>query len=131
MNVRPKGDVGGGNAVGAILVTLATDIADPVERLTAITARPRRQGAAEDHVAERGDLPTARRCWRRRRCRLTSAMTGSRPPLPFAFNLCVSNVPGPRETLYLTEAAWRRLYPVSIPIHGMALNITLHGYADS
>ena len=50
--------------------------------------------------------------------------------MPFTFNLCVSNVPGPRETLYLNGSRLEATYPVSIPMHGMALNITLHGYAD-
>lgn len=61
---------------------------------------------------------------------ITSAMTGITAPLPFTFNLCVSNVPGPRETLYLNGSRLEAAYPVSIPMHGMALNITLHGYAD-
>src|SRR6202043_3388752 len=38
VNVRPKGDTGGGNSVGAMLVAMGTDTADPVERLQTITA---------------------------------------------------------------------------------------------
>lgn len=38
VNVRPKGDPGGGNAVGAMLASMATDVADPVERLRAVAA---------------------------------------------------------------------------------------------
>ena len=38
VNIRPKDDVGGGNAVGTILATMGTDIEDPVDRLKAITA---------------------------------------------------------------------------------------------
>ena len=33
VNVRPKESEGGGNAVGATLVSLATDIEDPLARL--------------------------------------------------------------------------------------------------
>ena len=36
VNIRPKDDPGGGNAVGAILATLATDVADPLERFRRI-----------------------------------------------------------------------------------------------
>ena len=41
VNVRPKESEGGGNAVGATLVSLATDIDDPLARLAAITASAR------------------------------------------------------------------------------------------
>src|SRR3546814_17029164 len=42
-----------------------------------------------------------------------------RPP----FNLIISNVPGPRSTQYFNGAKLVGMYPLSIPIHGMALNI--------
>ena len=41
VNVRPKESEGGGNAVGATLVSLATDIEDPLARLATITASSR------------------------------------------------------------------------------------------
>ena len=41
VNVRPKESEGGGNAVGATLVSLATDIDDPLARLATITASAR------------------------------------------------------------------------------------------
>src|SRR5262249_30704543 len=59
VNVRPKGDPGGGNAVGAILASLATDIAAPVERLDAIIASTRRakeqlQGMSKSAIIQYG-----------------------------------------------------------------------------
>ena len=56
---------------------------------------------------------------------------GVAPPWPYTFNLCVSNVPGPPEPLYFNGSRLEATYPVSIPIHGMALNITLQSYADT
>lgn len=47
-----------------------------------------------------------------------------RPP----FNLIISNVPGPRTTQYFNGAKLVGMYPLSIPIHGMALNITCTSY---
>jgi diacylglycerol O-acyltransferase / wax synthase len=47
-----------------------------------------------------------------------------RPP----FNVIISNVPGPKETQYFNGARLDGLYPLSIPIHGMALNITCTSY---
>ena len=49
-----------------------------------------------------------------------------RPP----FNLIISNVPGPRSVQYLNGAKMVGTYPLSIPINGMALNITCNSYAD-
>jgi hypothetical protein len=60
-----------------------------------------------------------------------SALTGIRAPVPLGFNVCVSNVPGPPEPLYLRGARMEAYYPASIPIHGMALNITMLSYAGT
>ena len=43
----------------------------------------------------------------------------------------ISNVPGPREQLYLNGASLLGAYPVSAVFHGFALNITLVSYHDS
>ncbi len=48
---------------------------------------------------------------------------------PF-FNLVVSNVPGPRQTMYCVGAPATHYFPVSIPYHGCALNMTVHSYLD-
>ena len=47
-----------------------------------------------------------------------------RPP----YNLIISNVPGPRTTHYWNGAKLVGTYPLSIPINGMALNITCTSY---
>jgi diacylglycerol O-acyltransferase len=47
-----------------------------------------------------------------------------RPP----YNLIISNVPGPRSTHYWNGAQLLGMYPLSIPINGMALNITCTSY---
>jgi diacylglycerol O-acyltransferase len=50
----------------------------------------------------------------------------ARPPL----NLVISNVPGPREPLYLAGAELIANYPVSVIIDGVGLNITVLSYRD-
>jgi hypothetical protein len=50
--------------------------------------------------------------------------------LPPAANITVSNVPGPRQTLYAAGAELLCIYPVSISTHGQALNITVQSYRD-
>ncbi|HWE56990.1 MAG TPA: wax ester/triacylglycerol synthase family O-acyltransferase [Acidimicrobiales bacterium] len=49
------------------------------------------------------------------------------PPL----NLVVSNVPGPRRTLYLDHAEMLNYYPVSTITDGIGLNITVQSYCDT
>ena len=131
VNVRPKGDEGGGNAVGAILAALGTDIADPVQRLTSITASTRASKAQLQTMSTTAILAYSTALLAPAGVQIASALTGVRPPWPYTFNLCVSNVPGPREPLYFNGSRLEATYPVSIPIHGMALNITLQSYADT
>jgi len=60
---------------------------------------------------------------------LVSALGGTtrvRPP----FNLVISNVPGPKKPLYWQGARLEGIYPMSIPSHGQALNITVTSYVD-
>ena len=47
-----------------------------------------------------------------------------------AYNLVISNVPGPRTTQYFNGAELMGTYPLSVPIDGNALNITCNSYAD-
>lgn len=47
-----------------------------------------------------------------------------------AFNLVISNVPGPTEPLYWNGAKLEALYPASIVLDGQALNITINSYLD-
>ncbi len=56
-------------------------------------------------------------------------VTGILPKIQ-SFNLVISNVPGPREPLYWNGAMLEGMYPVSIVLDGMALNITLTTYLD-
>lgn len=131
VNVRPKGDEGGGNAVGAILATLATDVQDPVERLLHITASTRSAKVQLEGMTREAILAYSAYLLAPAGLQAVSALTGVRAPLPLAFNVCISNVPGPREPLYLRGSRMEAYYPASIPIHGMALNVTVLSYAGT
>ncbi|WP_372923342.1 WS/DGAT/MGAT family O-acyltransferase [Mycolicibacterium vanbaalenii] len=131
VNVRPKGDEGGGNAVGAILAPMGTDIDDPVERLAVITAATRASKAQLQSMSPAAIIAYSAALLAPAGGQIAGALTGVNPPWPHTFNLCVSNVPGPREPLYFNGSRLEATFPVSIPIHGMALNITLQSYADT
>ncbi|MGB3354720.1 MAG: wax ester/triacylglycerol synthase family O-acyltransferase [Mycobacterium sp.] len=131
VNVRPKGDEGGGNAVGAILAPMGTDIEDPVERLEKITAATRASKAQLQTMSPTAIIAYTAALLAPAGGQVAGALTGLQTPWPYTFNLCVSNVPGPREPLYFNGSRLEATFPVSIPIHGMALNITLQSYAET
>jgi len=128
VNIRPKDDAGGGNAVGAILASLATDVADPAERLARIiastkSAKEQLQGMSKAAILQYSALL----CSPFMLQLLPGAVGRVRP----TFNVIISNVPGPEQPLYMRGARLEALYPMSIPVHGLALNITVNSYAGT
>jgi diacylglycerol O-acyltransferase len=126
VSIRPKDDVGGGNAVGAILASLATTIDDPAKRLAAImasaaTAKQQLSGMSPAAILQYGALLIAPM--------MLQMIPGAAGRLRPAFNVVISNVPGPEHPLYFRGARLEASYPMSIPIHGQALNITCNSYA--
>jgi WS/DGAT/MGAT family acyltransferase len=131
VNLRPKADAGGGNSVGAILATMATDRADPLERIEAIVASTRRAKEQLEGMTPTSMLAYSAFLMSPFGLQAAQAWMGVRGPLPVNFNVCISNVPGPTQPLYLRGAKLDAIYPVSIPTHGMALNITCQSYMGS
>lgn len=128
VSARAKDDAGGGNAVGAILASLATDLEDPGARLAAIiasttTAKQQLQGMSRAAILQYSALLVAPSMFQM----IPSAAGRLRP----TFNVVISNVPGPDEVLYFRGARLEASYPMSIPVHGQALNITCNSYAGS
>ena len=128
VNVRPKDDPGGGNAVAAILASLATDVEDPAERLQAIIESTRRakeqlQGMSRGAILQYSALLMAPLSFQ-----LSTGTGGRTKP---AFNVVISNVPGPEKPLYFNGARLEALYAASIPFHGYGLNITITSYAGT
>jgi diacylglycerol O-acyltransferase len=62
-----------------------------------------------------------------RAARLTFRISTSGPGRP-AWNLVISNVPGPQFPLYCAGARLRANYPVSVITDGMGLNMTVMSY---
>ncbi len=133
VSLREAGNKDVNNQVSMVQCSLATDVADPVERLLAIhdsTAQiKRRVSAFKDLIPT--DFPgLAAPIWAAGLSRLWgSAHISER--LPALANVVISNVPGPPVALYLAGAKLQHYYPVSIVTHGLALNITVQSYAGN
>ena len=130
-SIRPLGDAKLNTQVFFTLSRLPTDVAEPLPRLAA--AQTAGQGA-KNLFSDMRDLVTTdisilgaplvvtglARLWAEARAYNVR---------PF-FNVIVSNVPGPRQTMYCVGAPATHYFPVSIPYHGCALNMTVHSYLD-
>ncbi len=130
VSLRAAGNTDLNNQVSMMFVGLASDIADPLQRLHAIRgqAASAKELTGKIKTAIPTDFPSFGAPWLMSglaslygRSRLANVM----PPLA---NVTVSNVPGPQVPLFMAGAKVALYYPVSIPIHGVALNITVQGY---
>ena len=118
-----------GNAVGTILCNLATDIADPADRLAAIHESMQR---GKDLFAGLNQMQASAISAVMMAPLTLSMMPGGVAQLaPPPFNLIISNVPGPKKPLYFNGARLTGVYPLSIPTIGQALNITVTSYVDN
>ncbi len=126
MSIR-KDESDSGNQVAMILANLGTHIADPSHRLEVIKhsiseAKTRFKQMTQEEAVNYTALtlaPTG-----------LNMLTGLAPQLQ-AFNVIISNVPGPDKPMYWNGAKLEGLYPVSIPVDRVALNITLLSYVDN
>jgi diacylglycerol O-acyltransferase len=119
-----------GNRISAMIVPIPTDEPDPRRRL--MRAHELLRSAKERHAAVPAELLTNATAFippavAARAARMTVDLLGrTRPPL----NLVISNVPGPREPLYCAGAELQAIYPLSVLIHGVGLNMTVMSYRD-
>jgi WS/DGAT/MGAT family acyltransferase len=104
-----EGDDEGGNAVGAVLVSLGTDIADPEARLLAIRASSTQAKQALQGLSQ---------------LQVTALSAAFLSPL------LVNQVLGAHGLLRpaFNGARLDGMYPLSIPLSGQALNITITSY---
>jgi len=120
-------DKGGdrGNQVGFTVMSVCTDVADPVKRLRAIRDGARTSKAVTDAIGKEfaRDLlefvPNI------------VSQTLTRYVQPPRIGLIVSNVRGPDVPLYMAGARLVNYSPISIATHGMGLNVTGFSYAGT
>ena len=129
VNLRKEGDDRSGNNVGAFLCNLATDLDDPAKRLEIIS------GSIRDTKEVFWQLPPTEQL------ALSALNIGglffglipgylsyAAPP----FNIVISNVSaGGTEPQYWRGARLDGNYPLSIPLDGQAVNITVTNNADN
>ena len=117
------GDVG--NQVGFTVMSVRTDIEDPLERLLAI-----RDGARESkRVTDVVGKEFARDLMEFMPTPVSQAI--ARWVKPPRIGLIVSNVRGPDVPLYMAGARLVNYSPISIATHGMGLNVTGFSYAGT
>jgi diacylglycerol O-acyltransferase len=115
------------------LVNLNTQIADPVRRLRAI----RDAAGAVKALAKRArgvlptDFPSIGTPWLLHGLASLYGRSGLASAMPPIANVVISNVPGPTAPLYAAGARMATYWPLSIPEHGLGLNITVMSYAGA
>lgn len=115
------------------VVSLATQIADPLARLASI----RDASSAVKAVAKRAesvlptDYPSIGVPWVLGGLASLYGRSKLANLLPPIANLVISNVPGPKAALYSCGARMVAYWPISIVEHGLGLNITVMSYADT
>lgn len=124
-----------GNQVSISLVELGTHLAHPLKRMNAIMASTAKVKTSMQSLKSLlpTDYPSLLAPWlvggAARAALNAYGKTGMAARLPAVANLAISNVPGPQVPLYLAGARFLSFHPLSIVLHGLALNITIQTYA--
>jgi diacylglycerol O-acyltransferase len=130
VSLRSEGNTDLNNQVSVMLVSLATDIADPLERLAAIheSSSEGKKLTGNVKAAIPTDFPSLGVPSLMSGLASLYGRSGLADKLPPVANVAISNVPGPSFALYFAGAKVASYFPVSIPGHGLALNMTVQSY---
>lgn len=124
-----------GNQVSMSLVELGTQLAHPLKRMNAIMASTGKVKTSMQSLKALlpTDYPSLLAPWlvggAAKAALNAYGKSGMASRLPMVANLAISNVPGPPVPLYLAGARFLSFHPLSIVLHGLALNITIQTYA--
>ncbi len=131
MSVRKRDERGSwGNRISMMVVPIPTNEPDPATRLRKTHELLR--SAKERHSALPASLLTDATAFIPPAVASLAArntvdlLSRTRPPL----NLVISNVPGPRTSLYCAGAEMVSNFPVSVIVDGVGLNITVVSYKN-
>lgn len=128
VSLRGEDDNRTGTAIGFMIADLATNVADPRERLEAIM---RSTAAAKQQLASVPSETLPLQAVALNGPYIVGLIAGLQGHAPTPASVAISNVPGPREPLYFNGSRLDAIYPVSLLAHGNALNITCVSYAGT
>jgi diacylglycerol O-acyltransferase / wax synthase len=123
------------NQASITVVDLGTHLAHPMKRMSAIMTSTGKVKEALVNLKSvlPTDYPSLLSPWvmggAAKALFKTYGKSGIADKLPTVANLAISNVPGPQVPLYLAGARMLTFHPLSIILHGLALNITIQTYA--
>lgn len=130
VNLRKEGDTKLNNQFSVALSHLPTDVADAKDRLTEIVQSSSSLKTTINRVKSvlPTDLPSIGVPWLMSSLASLYARSRLADKIPPIANVLISNVPGMPVPMYMAGARMTGFYPVSIPLHGVALNITVQSY---
>src|ERR1700730_5587519 len=134
ISLREEGNTDSNNQVFGMICAIATNVEDPRTRLETIIAQSTK--SKEMSHPMRALMPQMSNVSMLgapimvQILALLYSRSSLSDVLPPTANITVSNVPGPRQTLYAAGAELLHIFPVSISTHGLALNITVQSYRD-
>jgi diacylglycerol O-acyltransferase / wax synthase len=133
VSLREAGNTDFNNQVTMVLVSLATDLDDPLERLKTINASSSsaKELTGSFKAAIPTDFPSFGAPWIMTGLATLFGRSRISDQIPPIANTVISNVPGAQVPMYMAGAKLATYYPVSIPSHGVALNITVQSYNGS
>jgi WS/DGAT/MGAT family acyltransferase len=134
ISLREEGNTDSNNQVFGMICSIATNVEDPKTRLETIIAQSTKSKEISHPL--RALMPQVSNVSMLgapimvQILALLYSRSSLSDVLPPTANITVSNVPGPRQTLYAAGAELLHIFPVSISTHGLALNITVQSYRD-
>ncbi len=126
VNLRKEGEKTAGNKIGIIQVELSPPTDDPYVRLRNIGYSLRNVRTMVDSVAPEAIESYTIITGLVAQIAETLKLSNKMPPMG---NTLVSNVPGPKEHLYIKRARMEEMHPISTLPPSNLLNITLFSYA--
>jgi hypothetical protein len=120
------------NKVSILWTSLATDTDDPIERTerihaSTLIAKTEFKAMGGDTLQSWAEFAGPRVFNIAVRAYSSQHLADRHRPV---HNLVISNVPGPRESLYLAGLKLEAVYPTGPVMEGMGLNLTVYSYGD-
>lgn len=132
LSLRQRGNTEFHNQATLSLVSLASHIAHPLQRIQAVHSHTRatKMLAQQARPLMPTDFPSIGQPWLMGALAAGVERAGALKRLPPLANVLISNVTGPPKPLYLGPARMTGYWPISIVEHGVGLNMTLVRYTD-